>query len=66
MDIHVFLSTLNKLKDNTTDFMLAPNYKPPHNPNIGYEFLDDACQMKDKPRMFTEESIAAGCRDDLL
>ncbi len=66
MDYHVFLSPLNNPKDEIIDYMELPGYEPPHNVNIGFEFLDDAFRMKDKPRMFTEECMAAGSQHDIL
>ena len=53
-------------KDEQGKDTLVQFQEPPHNTNEGSEFLDDAIRMKDQPLIYTEESVAAGCPDNLL
>jgi hypothetical protein len=52
----------NEVSDHP--LIIAPQH--PHNITEGSEFLDDVIRTHDQPVMYTEESIAVGCPDDLL
>jgi hypothetical protein len=53
------------LKDNSEKHSIVHNERA-HYVNEGSEFLDDAIRMHDQPFMYTEESVAAGCPENLL
>jgi hypothetical protein len=53
-------------KQNPAEHALVLVPEPPHNISEGSEFLDDAIRTKDQPLMYSEQSIAVGCPEDLL
>ena len=53
------------LKDTSEEHPMV-HHEPAHYANEGSEFLDDAIRMYDQPLMYTEESVAAGCPENLL
>jgi hypothetical protein len=53
------------LKDKSEKHSIIHN-EPVRYVNEGSEFLDDAIRMHDQPFMYTEESVAAGCPENLL
>lgn len=66
MHIPILYHPVKTSKDESDEHPLIPVHEPPHNTNEGSEFLDDALRMKDQPLMYTEESVAAGGRENLL
>ena len=66
MNVFSFHSPAEDPKDNATELVHVPIHETQHYANEGSEFLDDAIRTRDQPLVHTEESIAAGCPQDLL
>jgi hypothetical protein len=65
MNLFLFHSPAKNLPEKTIDNMLVPIYEPLYNPIEGPEFPGDSIRMNERPFMYTEECIAAGCPEDL-
>jgi len=65
MNLFLFEPPVENLADSTIKDVSVPLQERLHDSNKGNGFADDAIRPKARPLMYTEECIAAGCREDL-